>query len=85
MVDNAPYREEEVRRLLAQCDLLEAHTVLLVTRMPSQLPMPMIELPPPAREEIDQVGRFVGHLGYFLDASRLPDTPTFWNVLLAST
>jgi len=84
IVDNAPYREDDVRRLLARCDLLGAQTVLLVTNAPGMLPMPRVALPPPSPDDIEQVARLVSRLGYFFEADRLPQTPSFWDVLLAS-
>ena len=84
IVDNAPYREHEVRRLLSQCDLLGAQTVLLVTLSPVLLPMPSVKLPQPPIEDIDQVSRLISRLGYFFEAERLPQTPNFWDVMLAS-
>lgn len=84
IIDNAPHKETEVRRLLARCDLLGASAVLLVTRAPVTLPMPCIELPPPTSEDIEQVSRFISRLGYFFEADRLPETPNFWDVMLAS-
>jgi hypothetical protein len=84
IVDNAPYKEREVRRLLSRCDLLGAQTVLLITCSPVSLPMPGVELPSPSDEDVVQVSRLISRLGYFFEAERLPEHPSFWDVLMAS-
>jgi hypothetical protein len=84
IVDNAPHRENDVRRLLSRCSLLDAKTVLLVTHSPALLPMLRVELPQPSPEDIDLVTRLIIRLGYFFEAERLPENPSFWDVLQAS-
>lgn len=84
VVDNAPFREDDVRRLLSRCSLLGAQTVLLTTRAAVLLPMPRVELPFPSAGDIDQLSRLISRLGYFFEAERLPEEPNFWDVMLAS-
>lgn len=84
IIDSVPHTEDAIRRLLSRCELLGAQSVLLVTCSPALLPMPSVELAPPTSEDIEQVGRLITRMGYFFKSDRLPESPSFWDVLLAS-
>lgn len=84
IVDNAPYSEAEVRRILSRCELLGAKTVLLVTCEPVQLPMPTVSLPAPSSEEIERIGQVFTRLGFPVKSESLPEGPTLWDLMLAA-
>jgi hypothetical protein len=84
IIDNAPYQEKDVRNLFSQCELIAARAVLLVTYQPVILPMLQLELPLPTSEDIEQVSHFIKRSGYFFEGDRLPENPSFWDIMLAS-
>jgi len=84
IVDNAPYSEAEVRRLLSRCELLGAKTVLLVTCEPVQLPMPTVSLPAPSSEELERIGQVFTRLGFPVKSESIPEAPTLWDLMLAA-
>jgi hypothetical protein len=83
IVDNSPFREEEVRNLLAQCGLIHCTTVLLITQRPITMPMRRVELPLPTQDEIDGVVHTLARLSYICNRSLLPEKPSLWDVLTA--
>ena len=84
IVDNAPYSEAEVRRILSRCELLGAKTVLLVTCEPVQLPMPTVSLPAPSSEELERIGQVFTRLGFPVKSESIPEAPTLWDLMLAA-
>lgn len=82
LVDNAPHRQSQVRQVLASCDLLEAKSVVLITRQSVTMPIQKIELPAPTEDEISLVLKSLGRLGYYQQSS-LPTYPNLWDVLQA--
>ena len=84
VIDNAPTREDELRRLLAQVNMLNINSVVFVSVQPSALKMRRVELNLPTQAEIDGVLNNLRHLGIYCYGS-LPDQPNFWQVLQACT
>lgn len=82
LIDNAPHREEDVRRLLATANLLRASSVVLITRESIGMPMHRVSLPLPTETEIEMVLKTYGRLGFY-QQYELPTSPTFWNIMLA--
>lgn len=83
LIDNAPGNEDEARRVLARCNLIEARTVVLVTRSSVTMPMTRVELPLPLAAELRGVGRQLALLGYSCNWAKMPSSPSFWHVLQA--
>lgn len=65
LLDNAPADEYAVRRVFAICDLLEIQSVVIITRQPVAMPMRALAVPPPTMEDLDQISRTLGRLGYY--------------------
>lgn len=82
LVDNAPYRQSQVRQVLARCDLLEAKSVVLITHHPVDLPMQRVELSALTEDEIALVVHSIERLGYYRQNS-LPTHPNLWDILQA--
>lgn len=83
IIDNAPYREDDVRRILARCDLLGTSTVMLVTRTRVALPMKNVHLNAPTPEEVALVIKALARLGYSSSQQLLPENANLWDILLA--
>ena len=79
IVDNAPYTEQEVRRVLAQCSLRGANTVVLITRRRVALRMGCIELTSPTLEELRQVERNLANFSF--QDQPVSEGATFWQVI----
>ena len=84
IVDNAPYSEAEVRRILSRCELIGAKTVLLVSCDPVQLPMLAVTLPAPSPEDIERIGQVFTRLSFPVKNESLPEAPTLWDLMLAA-
>ena len=69
MIDNAPHDEDDVRRIMATCNLLEARSFILITRQPVTMPIRTLELTLPTAADIDVVIRTFGRSGYFAQGS----------------
>ena len=83
VVDCAPVREAALRRVLAECDLLNIQTVLLVSREPTELPLVRVILPSPTDDDLSQVRTVITRLGRYRSSSgTLPKS--YWDLLLAS-
>ncbi len=82
LVDNISPQEASVRRVLAGCNLLNATSVILISRQPTLLPMRRIELPQPTSEDITTAMRTMSRIGIFanVEASQVKD---FWALLRA--
>jgi len=80
LIDNAPTREDEVRKLLSQASLLNINSLVLISTQPSALKMRRIELSLPTEAEIEQTLKNLRQLGFYLYGS-LPTQPNFWQVL----
>lgn len=83
LIDNAPYQESSVRKILAKCDLLGAKAIVFITRQPVSLPMKRVELYSPNQEDIEIVLRTFERLGYYRRQNNLSSHPTLWDVLQA--
>lgn len=82
IIDNAPHNEQQVRRLMANGNLLGISSMIFVTRTPINMPIRNIGLALPTEEEVLQVETSLDQLGYSR-YHRLPDFPNFWNILAA--
>lgn len=83
IIDNAPVSEEGARAVLAECDLLNCLTVLLVTQRPIGMPMRRVELAIPTTEDVQAVVQTLARLGYPCNRASLPEHPSYWDVLAA--
>lgn len=83
IIDNAPFGEDAVRNLLAQCGLIHCTTVLLITQRPITMPMRRVELLLPTQDEINVIIHTLARLSYMCDTSSLPENPSLWDVLAA--
>lgn len=83
IVDNAPHIESDVRNVLASCDLINANTVILITRTPIIMPIRRVALSLPTTSEINTITRSLSRLGYLCEQSSLPASPNLWDVLQA--
>jgi MoxR-like ATPase len=79
VIDNMPHTEANVRRVLATCNLRNATSVVLITRLPITMRMQRIELPLPTSAEIDAVKADIAYLAF--EQSPLPESPNFWQLL----
>lgn len=57
VVDNVPYDQTALRTVLAEIQLKNIRTALLITRQPNRLGLPTIALPQPSTEDIDVLYR----------------------------
>jgi len=79
VVDNTPHDHQALRDVLADLQLRNARTVLLVTEQPNRLGLPTVTLPAPATEDIDIVYRNLSLMEYYaLSPLREGD---FWAVI----
>ena len=81
IIDNSPYREMEVRNVLATCGLLNCYTVVLITTQSITMPIFKVELSLPNWEEIEMIEKTLTRLGYICNKSKLPENPSFWDVI----
>lgn len=80
IIDNAPTYEDDLRTLIAEASLLDAGSIIFLTRRPATLRMHQIELKLPTAEDVRHVGRTYGRLGYY-EVSAPPPSPNFWQIL----
>lgn len=84
LIDNAPYRELTVRRLMALANLKGAQSVVFITRAPIHLPMSRVELAKPSAEDISLVRtNFERHGFLYSNHHQLPESPNYWQLMLA--
>lgn len=83
IIDNAPVSEADARAVLAECQLLNCLTVLLVTQRPIAMPMRRVELSAPTTDDIQTVAQTLARLGYPCNRASLPQQPSCWDVLAA--
>lgn len=81
VIDNMPHTEVSVRRVLAKCNLHNAHSVILMTRTPITLRMQRIELPLPTQQDIEQVQADISYLAF--QQMPLDKGLNFWQLLLS--
>ncbi len=77
LIDNAPVREEEVRRVLAHCDMQNARTVVLITQRQVQMPMQQVLLDLPTDSDWNAIEHTFQRLGAILPPNRAPDLWAF--------
>jgi hypothetical protein len=82
VIDNAPAKEDSLRRLLSRCDLYRIQSVVFISTLPNPLRYPAYLLPPPTRDELETVGRRWRQRGYY-NHQPIPDEPSFWALLRA--
>lgn len=80
LIDNAPTDAITVRSLWARCNLLDVHSVVIITQVPVSIPTRTLVLDPPNEQDWHGVHRTLMRLGY------LPPSPTqpfssFWEYL----
>jgi hypothetical protein len=80
ILDNAPTYEDEVRGLLADAALIGAESVLFITHKPTALRMWRIQLDLPTPDDIRQIARTLGRLGFY-EVSTPPPSPNLWQLL----
>jgi hypothetical protein len=57
IVDNVPYEQHALRTVLAEMQLKNVRTALLITTQPNRLGLPTVALPMPTTEDIDVLYR----------------------------
>jgi hypothetical protein len=82
LIDNAPHHEAEIRRLMASANLLEAVSVVFITREAIGMPMSRVQLTLPAPDEISFIVASYARLGFY-QRHDLPATPNLWNIMHA--
>lgn len=80
ILDNAPSYEDEIRTLLADAALMDAGSVVFITHKPAALRMRQIHLAPPTPDDIRQIARTFGRLGFY-EVSPPPPAPNLWQLL----
>lgn len=80
ILDNAPTYEDEVRSLLADAALMDAGSVVFITHKPSALRMRQIHLGLPTPDDLRQIARTFGRLGFY-EVSLPPPSPNLWQLL----
>ena len=80
ILDNAPTYEDEIRSLLADAELMDAGSVVFITHRPTALRMQYIHLTRPTPDDIRQIGRTFGRLGFY-EGSQPPESPDLWQLL----
>ena len=83
LIDNAPYEEIEVRRILSNSEILESPSVVIITRQPVSMPMKRVNLPLPNQADLKIIFSSLGLLNYPCKQSSLPTSPNLWDVLQA--
>lgn len=83
LIDNAPHEEAQVRRLLAQCDMANAPSVVIVTHQAITMPMRRIGLSLPNANDLEVVFKTLALRNYPCDHSQLKSNPNLWNILQA--
>jgi len=80
ILDNAPTYEDEVRSLLADAALMDAGSVVFITQRPTALHMRQIQLDVPTPDDLRQIARTLGRLGFYEVSTPLP-SPNLWQIL----
>lgn len=57
VVDNVPYHESAVRAVLAEMQMKNVRTALLITEQPNRLGLPLVALPSPTVDHVDVLYR----------------------------
>lgn len=65
VIDNAPDDATAVRRLLAELQLNDARTALIITVLPNRLGLPTVALPQPDSQDVDIIYRNLSRLDYY--------------------
>lgn len=65
VVDNVPHDQYALRAALAEMQLKNVRTALLVTKQPNRLGLPTVTLPPPTSEDIDVLYRNLSLMEYY--------------------
>lgn len=82
LIDNASAEEDDVRRLLATCNLLDARSVVLITRTPVAMPMRRVELCLPTPIEVEMALLNISRLGYYPERHlTFPLNCNYWAIL----
>lgn len=80
IIDNSPIYEDDLRTILADAALMDAGSVLFITRKPTALRMRQIHLDLPTLDDVRQVARTFGRLGFY-EQSTPPASPNLWQLL----
>lgn len=80
ILDNAPTYEDEERSLLADAALMGAGSVVFITQKPSALKMRQIQLDLPTPDDLRQIARTFGRLGFY-EVCTPPASPNLWQIL----
>jgi tRNA A37 threonylcarbamoyladenosine biosynthesis protein TsaE len=80
ILDNAPTYEDEERSLLADAALMDAGSVVFITQKPTALKMRRIQLDLPNSDDLRQIARTLGRLGFY-EVTALPPSPNLWQLL----
>lgn len=80
ILDNAPTYEDEERSLLADAALMDAGSVVFITQKPTALKMRQIQLDLPTPDDLRQIARTFGRLGFY-EVTALPPSPNLWQLL----
>jgi hypothetical protein len=79
VVDNVSYDQTALRAMLAEMQLKNIRTALLITRQPNRLGLPTVALPVPTTEDIDVLYRNLSLMEHYaLSPLR---HGSFWNVI----
>lgn len=80
ILDNAPTYEDEERSLLADAALMDAGSVVFITHKPTALRMRQIQLDLPTSDDLRQIARTFGRLGFY-EVTTPPPSPNLWQLL----
>ena len=80
IVDNAPTSEGAVRTILATCNLLEARSVILVTKWPIDMPMRRMQMGLPSEDELAIASKNISRLGFYPQPGA-QSASDFWTLL----
>lgn len=82
VIDNAPVKEDALRRLLSRCDLYRIQSVVFISAAPNPLRYLTHRLAAPTRTELEGVARRWMQRGYY-NHQPIPDELSFWALLRA--
>lgn len=80
ILDNAPTYEDEERGLLADAALMDVGSVVFITQKPAALKMRQIQLDLPTPDDLRQIARTFGRLGFY-EVTTPPPSPNLWQLL----
>lgn len=80
ILDNAPTYEDEVRSLLADAALMDAGSIVFITQKPTALRMHQVRLELPTPDDLRQIARTLGRLGFY-EVCAPPPSPNLWQLL----